>query len=55
MKFYQEKYSFDGSEFPVSQAWGEGTISIPLFPGMTHDEQSYVIDVLLNKIEPLIG
>jgi UDP-4-amino-4-deoxy-L-arabinose-oxoglutarate aminotransferase len=55
MKFYQEKYSFNGSEFPVSQAWGEGTISIPLFPGMTHDEQSYVIDVLLNKIEPLIG
>jgi UDP-4-amino-4-deoxy-L-arabinose-oxoglutarate aminotransferase len=55
MKFYQEKYSFNGSEFPVSQAWGEGTISIPLFPGMTHDEQSYVIDVLLNKIEHLIG
>jgi dTDP-4-amino-4,6-dideoxygalactose transaminase len=55
MKFYQEKYSFNGAEFPVSQAWGEGTISIPLFPGMTHDEQSYVIDVLLNKIEPLIG
>lgn len=55
MKFYQEKYSFNGSEFPVSQAWGEGTLSIPLFPGMTHDEQSYVIDVLLNKIEPLIG
>jgi UDP-4-amino-4-deoxy-L-arabinose-oxoglutarate aminotransferase len=55
MKFYQNKYSFDGTEFPISQTWGEGTCSIPLFPGMTDDEQNYVIDVLLNKIEPLIG
>jgi UDP-4-amino-4-deoxy-L-arabinose-oxoglutarate aminotransferase len=55
MKFYQDKYSFKGTEFPISQTWGEGTCSIPLFPGMTDDEQNYVIDVLLNKIEPLIG
>jgi UDP-4-amino-4-deoxy-L-arabinose-oxoglutarate aminotransferase len=55
MKFYQDKYSFNGTEFPISQAWGEGTLSIPLFPGMTDAEQSYVIDVLLNKIEPMIG
>jgi UDP-4-amino-4-deoxy-L-arabinose-oxoglutarate aminotransferase len=55
MKFYQNKYSLGASEFPISQAWGEGTLSIPLFPGMTHTEQNYVIDVLLNKIEPMIG
>jgi UDP-4-amino-4-deoxy-L-arabinose-oxoglutarate aminotransferase len=55
MKFYQNKYSLGASEFPISQAWGEGTLSIPLFPGMTDAEQNYVIDVLLNKIEPMIG
>jgi UDP-4-amino-4-deoxy-L-arabinose-oxoglutarate aminotransferase len=55
MSFYKNKYSFNGSEFPVSQAWGEGTLTVPLFPGMTNDEQDYVIDVLLNKIEPMIG
>jgi len=55
MKFYQDKYSFNGTEFLNSQTWGEGTCSIPLFPGMTDAEQNYVIDVLLNKIEPLIG
>jgi UDP-4-amino-4-deoxy-L-arabinose-oxoglutarate aminotransferase len=55
MTFYKNKYSFNGSEFPVSQAWGEGTLTVPLFPGMTNDEQDYVIDVLLNKIEPMIG
>ena len=55
MAYYKNKYSFNGSEFPVSQAWGEGTLTVPLFPGMTNDEQDYVIDVLLNKIEPMIG
>jgi UDP-4-amino-4-deoxy-L-arabinose-oxoglutarate aminotransferase len=55
MSYYKNKYSFNGSEFPVSQAWGEGTLTVPLFPGMTNDEQDYVIDVLLNKIEPMIG
>ena len=55
MTYYKNKYSFNGSEFPVSQAWGEGTLTVPLFPGMTNDEQDYVIDVLLNKIEPMIG
>ena len=55
MKFYQDKYFFNGTEFPISQTWGEGTCSIPLFPGMTDAEQNHVIDVLLNKIEPLIG
>jgi UDP-4-amino-4-deoxy-L-arabinose-oxoglutarate aminotransferase len=55
MTFYKNKYSFNVSEFPVSQAWGEGTLTVPLFPGMTNDEQDYVIDVLLNKIEPMIG
>jgi dTDP-4-amino-4,6-dideoxygalactose transaminase len=55
MSYYKKKYSFNGSEFPVSQAWGDGTLTVPLFPGMTNDEQDYVIDVLLNKIEPMIG
>jgi UDP-4-amino-4-deoxy-L-arabinose-oxoglutarate aminotransferase len=55
MTYYKNKYSFNGSEFPVSQAWGEGTLTVPLFPGMTNAEQDYVIDVLLNKIEPMIG
>jgi UDP-4-amino-4-deoxy-L-arabinose-oxoglutarate aminotransferase len=55
MKFYEQKYSFDGSEFPISSAWGDATLTIPLFPGMTDDEQNHVVEVLLNKIEPLIG
>jgi dTDP-4-amino-4,6-dideoxygalactose transaminase len=39
----------------MSKFWGEGTLSIPLFPGMTEDEQSYVITILLEKIDKKIG
>jgi UDP-4-amino-4-deoxy-L-arabinose-oxoglutarate aminotransferase len=55
MNFYMSKYGFSGTEFPNSLKWGEGTLSIPLFPGMTEVEQEYVIEVLLNKVQPLIG
>jgi UDP-4-amino-4-deoxy-L-arabinose-oxoglutarate aminotransferase len=55
MNFYKSKYGFSGAEFPNSLKWGEGTLSIPLFPGMTEVEQEYVIEVLLNKVQPLIG
>jgi UDP-4-amino-4-deoxy-L-arabinose-oxoglutarate aminotransferase len=55
MNFYKSKYGFSGTEFPNSLKWGEGTLSIPLFPGMTEVEQEYVIEVLLNNVQPLIG
>ena len=55
MDFYREKYKLAASDFPVSENWGSGTISIPLFPGMREDEQKYVIDVLKNKVQKLIG
>jgi UDP-4-amino-4-deoxy-L-arabinose-oxoglutarate aminotransferase len=55
MNFYKFKYGFSGTEFPNSLKWGEGTLSIPLFPGMTEEEQEYVIEVLLNNVQPLIG
>jgi UDP-4-amino-4-deoxy-L-arabinose-oxoglutarate aminotransferase len=55
LKFYSNKYGFSGSEFPVSKYWGDGTICIPLFPGIKAHEQEYVINVLVNKIDKMIG
>jgi UDP-4-amino-4-deoxy-L-arabinose-oxoglutarate aminotransferase len=55
MGFYSNKYGFSGNEFPSSLSWGNGTLSIPLFPGITTQEQEYVIDVLVNKIDKMIG
>jgi len=55
MDFYSKKYGFTGHEHPVSKSWGDGTLSIPLFPGMSEEEQDYVINVLVNKIDKMIG
>ena len=55
MGYYLKKYGFTGQEHPISNSWGEGTLSIPLFPGMRDEEQDYVIQVLTNKIEKMIG
>jgi len=55
MGYYSKKYGFSGNEFPASLSWGDGTLSIPLFPGITTQEQDYVIDVLVNKVDKMIG
>ena len=55
MSFYSKKYGFSGNEFPTSFSWGNGTLSIPFFPGITAQEQDYVLDVLINKVSKMIG
>jgi dTDP-4-amino-4,6-dideoxygalactose transaminase len=55
MGYYSKKYGFTGHEHPVSTSWGKGTLCIPLFPGMTDEEQEYVIDVLINRIDKMMG
>ncbi len=55
MEYYSKKYGLTGNEFPTSLSWGNGTLSIPLFPGITTQEQDYVIEVLINKIDCMIG
>jgi UDP-4-amino-4-deoxy-L-arabinose-oxoglutarate aminotransferase len=55
MRFYSNKYGFSGNEFPTSLSWGNGTLSLPLFPGITTQEQDYIISILINKIDKVMG
>ena len=55
MKYYSKKYELSGSDFPISNNWGSGTLSIPMFLGITEEEQDYVINSLTNTIEKMIG
>jgi UDP-4-amino-4-deoxy-L-arabinose-oxoglutarate aminotransferase len=55
MNYYKNKYQFLKKDFEVSETWGEGTLTIPLFEGMKIEEQEYVIDILINEINPMIG
>ena len=54
MNYYKHKYRFEIGTFPKSESWGAGTISLPLFPGLKSTEQEYIIQVVTNKINPLI-
>jgi dTDP-4-amino-4,6-dideoxygalactose transaminase len=52
--YYKNKYGYQENSFPVSEEWGKGTISLPLFPSLTREEQDYVISVLKEKVVPLV-
>lgn len=43
LSFYQKKYAIPDSALPVGSLWGDGQISLPLFPSLSSEEQDYVI------------
>lgn len=53
LTYYREKYGYVPEDHPVSQNWGEGAISLPLFPGMSGEEQNYVIEKVMQEVVPL--
>lgn len=53
MKYYREKYGYTDHDFPVSHRWGEGEITLPMFPSMSEEEQDYVVSVVEEKIIPI--
>lgn len=53
--YYREKYGFENGDFPVSDAWGAGTLSLPLYPSLTDEEQAYVIRHVREAVYPLCG
>jgi dTDP-4-amino-4,6-dideoxygalactose transaminase len=53
LTYYREKYGYQPGDFPVSYEWGEGEITLPLFPSMHSEEQDYVIRVVRDRVVPL--
>lgn len=45
LSYYRDKYQLTPDQFPAAQAANDCSISLPLFHGMTRNEQQYVIDV----------
>jgi UDP-4-amino-4-deoxy-L-arabinose-oxoglutarate aminotransferase len=54
MSYYRKKYYHKLGDFKISENWGAGTLTIPLYPDMSEAEQGHVIDFLIEKIDPLI-
>ena len=49
LTFYREKYKLNPQDFPNAYAANDCSISLPLFHGMTVEEQDYVIEQVLGS------
>lgn len=45
--YYKELLNLDPKDFPATEATFEGIFSIPIFPGMSDEDQQYVIDTII--------
>ena len=50
MEWYRDRYGYVPDDYPNAYAWGESVFSLPVFPTLTDDEQSYVIESLNDII-----
>lgn len=53
--YYREKYGDLTDRYPVSQQWGLETLTLPLYPTLTREQQDYIIDIVKTRIYPLPG
>lgn len=49
MRYYREKYGYQGGEYPIAEKIGSSTITIPLYPKLNIREVNLIIDTV-NRI-----
>jgi len=49
LKFYREKYQLKPEDFPNAWAANDCSISLPLFHGMTEEEQDKVVQTVKKR------
>lgn len=54
LSLYRNDALVSQGSFPVSREWGEGTLSLPLFPTLQEEEQDYILNVLRYEILPFL-
>jgi dTDP-4-amino-4,6-dideoxygalactose transaminase len=51
MGYYKNKYQYTNECFPVSFLWGEGCISLPLYPNLPLDQLDKIVSVIEENRE----
>lgn len=54
MTYYRRKYPQAAAACPHAVAWGQETISLPLYPELPRDQQDFVIEMLLETVAPIV-
>jgi dTDP-4-amino-4,6-dideoxygalactose transaminase len=50
LTYYRERFGFERGMFPVAEEIGSRTISLPLYPKLTDEEISYVIEAVTETV-----
>ena len=54
MSYYRHKYPSALEACPNAVAWGQETLSLPLYPELPRDQQDYVIETLVETVAPML-
>ncbi|MFZ3138473.1 MAG: DegT/DnrJ/EryC1/StrS family aminotransferase [Thermodesulfovibrionales bacterium] len=46
LKFYRNTFGYRGGEYPIAEAIGSSTISLPLYPSLNTSDVKYVVKIL---------
>lgn len=49
LSYYSRKYQLSPEQFPAAQTANDCSVSLPLFHGMSSEEQAYVIDIVRGR------
>ena len=49
--YYQKRYNYDKSRFPVAESYYSKCLSLPIHAGLTDSEIKHVISVIIRIIE----
>jgi len=52
-RYYSQKYPMASADCVNACLWGEQTLTLPMYPSLSRDEQDYVIKVVREQIYPL--
>jgi UDP-4-amino-4-deoxy-L-arabinose-oxoglutarate aminotransferase len=52
-RYYSQKYPRALDECPHAGLWGSQTLTLPMYPSLTREEQDYVIKVVREQVYPL--
>ena len=47
-RYFREKYGVRGGDFPVTEALADRALSLPLYPGITEEQQRTVVATVLE-------
>jgi UDP-4-amino-4-deoxy-L-arabinose-oxoglutarate aminotransferase len=51
LTYFRERYGYQPGDFPAAELIGDGTISLPFYPGMPHADADYVLDRLKQALK----